>query len=233
MPKLFVAIALPDATACELARLRPLPMTGVRLVEPAQMHLTLHFIGEAEVDPMANALQGVAVHAFQHAFQLAFEGVGQFPSAGGAVTLWAGVRKSADLLALHSALADALAGQGLHPESRPYAPHVTLARCEPTVPASVVDEFLSSHCEISVSPMTVAQFGLYSSNLVGVGPVYRCERSFPLSAPQGSWTLHRQDDNGNRFVMQSGLSREEAERQVALFESRGHKQRYWAEQEAH
>jgi UDP-N-acetyl-2-amino-2-deoxyglucuronate dehydrogenase len=49
-------------------------------------------------------------------------------------------------------------------------------------------------------------------------------------SPQAEkWSVHRQDDNGNRFVVQAGLSRQEAERLVAEFESRGHKQVYWAE----
>jgi hypothetical protein len=44
-----------------------------------------------------------------------------------------------------------------------------------------------------------------------------------------TWTVHRQDDNGNRFVVRTGLSREEAERLVAELEALGHKQLYWAE----
>ena len=48
---------------------------------------------------------------------------------------------------------------------------------------------------------------------------------------EGAWAVHRQDDNGNRFVVQTGLRREEAERLVAVFEARGHKQVYWAEPE--
>ena len=46
-----------------------------------------------------------------------------------------------------------------------------------------------------------------------------------------TWTVHRQDDNGNRFVVETGLSCEEAERLVKLLESRGHKQLYWSEVE--
>jgi hypothetical protein len=43
--------------------------------------------------------------------------------------------------------------------------------------------------------------------------------------------VHRQDDNGNRFVVRKGLSRDEAERLVAELDARGHKQLYWAEPE--
>jgi hypothetical protein len=41
------------------------------------------------------------------------------------------------------------------------------------------------------------------------------------------WDVHRQDDNGNHFVMESGLSRAAAERILAEFEARHHKQTYW------
>jgi hypothetical protein len=51
------------------------------------------------------------------------------------------------------------------------------------------------------------------------------------SLSQGTWAVHRQDDNGNQFVVQQHLSHEEALRLVAEFEARGHKQLYWAEAE--
>jgi hypothetical protein len=46
-----------------------------------------------------------------------------------------------------------------------------------------------------------------------------------------SWTVYRIDDNGNVFVVKSGLNLSEAQRLVAEFEARGHKQMYWAEAE--
>ena len=48
---------------------------------------------------------------------------------------------------------------------------------------------------------------------------------------QRMWTVHRQDDNGNRFVVQTHLSREDAEQLVSKFEAKGHKQVYWADPE--
>ncbi len=43
------------------------------------------------------------------------------------------------------------------------------------------------------------------------------------------WNVLRQDDNGNRFVVETRLSRVAAEQRVAEFESHGHKQVYWLE----
>ena len=51
----------------------------------------------------------------------------------------------------------------------------------------------------------------------------------PLAPETDTWTVFRQDDNGNRFVVEEHVSREEAQRLVEKFEARGHKQLYWAE----
>lgn len=45
------------------------------------------------------------------------------------------------------------------------------------------------------------------------------------------WSVHRQDDNGNRFLVESHLSRAEADRMAAALESHGHKQLYWVERD--
>jgi hypothetical protein len=50
-------------------------------------------------------------------------------------------------------------------------------------------------------------------------------------ARQPTWAVHRQDDNGNQFVVRTGLTQEEAERLVAEYTAKGHKQLYWAEVE--
>jgi hypothetical protein len=46
------------------------------------------------------------------------------------------------------------------------------------------------------------------------------------------WAVHRQDDNGNRFVVERYLTREAADRLVEELTARGHKQFYWAEPES-
>lgn len=45
------------------------------------------------------------------------------------------------------------------------------------------------------------------------------------------WCLWRLDDNGNRFVVRRGLSRDEAEALALEYQGRGHRQTYWAERE--
>jgi RNA 2',3'-cyclic 3'-phosphodiesterase len=173
MPRLFVAVDLPTAATASLVALQPAARPDVRLAAPDQFHLTLHFIGEADIERIADALSTVAFPAFS----LTLQGVGQFPSAGGAVTLWVGVQESSELLELHTAVAAALADEGFRPEARRYTPHITLARCDPGVPAELVDAFVARHAKFALE-MPIVGFSLYSSEFVGDAPVYRCLRSF-------------------------------------------------------
>ena len=46
-----------------------------------------------------------------------------------------------------------------------------------------------------------------------------------------TWTVYRQDDHGNRFVVKSGLGQAQAEQLAREFESRGHKQMYLVERQ--
>jgi len=41
------------------------------------------------------------------------------------------------------------------------------------------------------------------------------------------YTLYRQDDNGNIFIIKNNLSREKAMQMMKELEDRGHKQMYW------
>jgi UDP-N-acetyl-2-amino-2-deoxyglucuronate dehydrogenase len=49
--------------------------------------------------------------------------------------------------------------------------------------------------------------------------------------PAEMWAVWRIDDNANVFVVREHLTQEEADRVVAEFTARGHKQTYWAERE--
>ncbi|WP_417392129.1 hypothetical protein [Gimesia sp.] len=54
--------------------------------------------------------------------------------------------------------------------------------------------------------------------------MYRNERR------QNTWSVWRQGDDGNRFLIEAGLSEDVAKQKVAEFELHGHKQLYWATQ---
>jgi 2'-5' RNA ligase len=113
----------------ELRRVeRTLP--GVRLTDPADLHLTLAFLGEQDDDALATIIALTADVARQGApFMLALRGFGVFGPPHAPSVLWMGVGgETRRLIALQRRLADALEAQGFPREQRPYAPHLTLAR---------------------------------------------------------------------------------------------------------
>ncbi|MBL7500624.1 hypothetical protein I6A84_27645 [Frankia sp. CNm7] len=54
----------------------------------------------------------------------------------------------------------------------------------------------------------------------------------PGDGRPGGWTVWRQDDNGNRYVVSRHDARPEADRVAETMESRGHKQTYWVTRSA-
>jgi hypothetical protein len=46
---------------------------------------------------------------------------------------------------------------------------------------------------------------------------------------KATWSVWRTDDNGNTFLVRDGLAHEQAQRLVAEFTARGHKQLYFAQ----
>jgi 2'-5' RNA ligase len=181
MPRLFVAADLPDQVREHLLSIRPAPLPGMRLVSRHDLHLTLHFIGEVEdgyIPAILTALEKVQAPPFP----LDLEGVGHFPEQGPARVLWAGVRASPQLTALHQAVGTALAAAiGFLPEERPYHPHVSLAWLDQAPPQETVEDYLDEHAGFRLAAVPISSFSLYSNRRSTQAPRYAVEATFALS----------------------------------------------------
>lgn len=97
--------------------------------------MTIKFLGdieEAQV-PVLQEVVGTAV-ASCTAFSLDIQGVGVFPDLRRPRILWAGVSGAVDhLQALVSLIDKALEPLGFSTETKPFRPHLTLARIKPHV----------------------------------------------------------------------------------------------------
>lgn len=93
-------------------------------------HLTLRFLGDttdAQVQTLAAALDAIARK--QPPFELAIGCVGGFPNLRQPRVLWLGVGGDmAPLNALQSAVEKGAQRAGFSAETRPFSPHITLAR---------------------------------------------------------------------------------------------------------
>lgn len=163
MPRrLFIAIDLPKPVCWRLGHVVADPPRGVRPVRPAQLHLTLHFLGDVEDDRLA-ALQDALATVRHQPFTIAIRGTGVFPPRGRPSVLWAGVAESPPLVELHAGIGAALEACGLEVERRPYAPHVTLARLTPAVPRAWVARLLGDTAGIEIDDLPIDRFHLYES----------------------------------------------------------------------
>lgn len=170
MQRLFIAIPLPRPLRKQLGRLRPKPAPKVRPVKVEQMHITLHFIGNAEPAPLIPALHEVAFGRFP--LQLESPGFFGSPRRGG--VLWLGGRPHATLVDLHQRLGEKLSSLGIGVDERDFVPHVTLARCKPGANSRVFDTHLRQSLP-PLEPFWVDHFVLFSSTLTPEGSFYRAE----------------------------------------------------------
>lgn len=98
MPRLFVAIELPEDVRKRLAGLcNGLP--GARWVSPENQHLTLRFIGEVPAGEIPD-LVGALARVTAPGFALSISGVGFFGQRKRARLAWAGVEKNPVLIDL-------------------------------------------------------------------------------------------------------------------------------------
>lgn len=128
MTRAFVAVRLPAVVLDAVAeRVADLTMRGGRPTTRDQWHLTLQFLGnKADLDAVIAAFDGFEVHGGR----VRMGGAGAFPNAPRGRVLWLGLVEGTDVVArLASGVARCLAPLGYEPESRPFRPHLTLARC--------------------------------------------------------------------------------------------------------
>lgn len=160
-----------------LAKSQPPALRGIKRIPPENMHVTLHFIGEGPVAPVANALKKVD----HQVFYLTIENIGRFRTSDGGAIIWAGIQTNPELAKLHAKIGKNLATLGFKPEPRSYKPHITLARCGAAATQSILMDYLSANKKLLIPNIPVIAFTLYSSSLTPVGPDYHAEARFPLT----------------------------------------------------
>lgn len=177
MPRLFVAIPLPDRVRQHLGLLSG-GVPGARWVDPGNLHLTLRFIGEVDggwAEDIMAALGGVVARPFD----MTLAGVGHWGTRERATVIWAGVEKTPGLIHLHDKIESAMVRLGLEPEGRKFAPHVALARLNGS-PATRVAKFIADHNLFRLPPFRVTAFTLFSSFLSRGGAIYTPEADYAL-----------------------------------------------------
>ena len=176
----FVAIELPDDLKSLLSRLEAQlkadKQPGVKWVSPDSIHLTLKFLGSIPFDKTIEITRAIeeAVRGIS-AIHLKAEGLGVFPNPKVVRVAWVGVSGEVQKLKRLQEHIDAkLSRLGFTPESRPFTPHLTLARLSSRVSPDERIRFghLITDTKFAACPVEVNGVSLMKSQLSREGAIY-------------------------------------------------------------
>ena len=128
----FVAVEVEDADILDaIGRVQAgLMGTGADLkaVERENIHLTMKFLGDVREGLLPEVAKAISGTSFRP-FRMALRGVGVFPSLRKPRVVWAGITEGVEeLSAIFRDMEPKLVELDFKPESRPFSPHITIAR---------------------------------------------------------------------------------------------------------
>ena len=174
--RLFVALRPPRAIRALLIDAMH-GLAAARWQSDEQLHLTLRFIGEVD-HHRAEDIAAALGYLHAPAVTARISGVGTFERQGRPHSLWAGVEPHALLAALHRKVDQCLVRVGIAPETRAFAPHITLARLNRS--AGPVAPFLALHGDLASAPFLFSDVILFESELARGGARYHPVARYPL-----------------------------------------------------
>jgi 2'-5' RNA ligase len=165
-------------------------LPSVTFIDPANLHLTLAFLGTLATDELASTSQAaVAAAAGCRPFRLSLARLGIFGSPAMPRVVWVGISGEIDSLhRLQASLMTQLAEQHVPltgGDQHPFSPHLTLARLKRPLPERERQQLLSlvgeKHAAASAeASMRVAQIAVMKSELMRPAARYTRLQICPL-----------------------------------------------------
>lgn len=153
-------------------------LPDLRWVDPTGIHLTLAFLGELDDEKLKKAVAAATYAAAQsRPFSYRLSGLGTFGPAHDPRVLWMGISELSGLLdmAQHT-LTLALEQQGFAPDTRPFSPHLTLARIKTRLNPEKLQllQQLLSRSQTTSPDYHVTYLSVMKSELSASGARYSC-----------------------------------------------------------
>lgn len=171
----FVAIDIaPELRGAIVDLQQRLAEPGLRLVEPANLHITLKFLGEIDETKLPEIISRLSsIRAAP--FEIELGGLGAFPSPRYIRVVWIGIVNGARLARLAEAVAASLPEFG---RKERFSGHLTICRVK-TRPRQLPKKF-EQFKDVTIGKQLVDCFCLKRSELKPAGPVYSNLAVFPL-----------------------------------------------------
>lgn len=181
--RLFVALDLPDqvrhAITELIAKLQP-KSRAARWIKPENLHITLKFIGHVPNEKLSPIQAALSPIHTSEPVELYFRGVGFFPKEHRPRAFWCGIASSPNLAELAANIDRALVPLGIDAETRPFTPHLTLARFKSDEGIREVVQAATDMKSTDFGAATETNFHLYESLLKSTGAQYNRVASFPF-----------------------------------------------------
>lgn len=181
MPRSFIAIEFPIEIQNQLlvaisGLSNAFPPPTLRWVKTGNIHLTLKFLGEVDMKGLAQFASAIQdkVNGLTP-FILSFSELGLFPGRGLPRILWIGIRPVPELTTLNASIESAAEQLGHDRETRPFSPHLTIARVGDRFQSSRSQELVLAARQVDLSripSIEVNSVVLFKSDLHPEGPVY-------------------------------------------------------------
>jgi RNA 2',3'-cyclic 3'-phosphodiesterase len=178
--RIFIALDIPAEVRARLTEYMERARSyapEARWARVEGLHVTLKFVGhvsDARVEQIKTALTSIKTAPFD----VRFEGIGFFPNPKAARVFWAGVDGGNELPLLASAIDAAVEKLGVERETKPYRPHLTLARTSAR-PLRELQPLLGD-TPPQFGTMTAREFFLYQSQPQKGGSKYTKLERFGL-----------------------------------------------------
>ena len=180
MPRLFVALPVPEEIADELAALQS-GVPDARWQTAENLHVTLCFCDEVQGAVMRDLEEELGDISGPR-FALGLAGVEQFSTGKQPRALVALVEKNDQLEWLQQKVSTVARNCGIEIERRKFRPHVTLARFPTGAETGHhIAQFMASHSTFRSASWVAEHFSLYSSRRGRGGPIYTEETTYHLT----------------------------------------------------
>ncbi len=172
--RLFTAIEIPEEVRDVLSQTveRLKPSAKIRWSRPSNLHITTKFLGEIapeRFDTIVGSLRGVAATG---PIPIEVRGAGWFPNPHSPRILYAGVQAPESLGQLHRRTDERLEALGVKTETKPFRPHLTLARIEGKVDLADLRHAIFALPSNRFGAFTASHFHLYESKTAAGGSIY-------------------------------------------------------------
>jgi 2'-5' RNA ligase len=178
----FIAINIKATpTMVELVKEIKQTRADIKLVEPKNIHVTLKFLGEVEVD-LIDQIEHIIKDSIKNIqpFIIKLHGIGVFPSRNYIKVIWIGIKQVQIIESIANDIDEQLFKIGFKKEKRGFSPHLTIGRVKTAKNKESLINVIEKYSEIEFSKQEVHSIKLIKSDLTQKGPIYTtiCDVTF-------------------------------------------------------